>query len=106
MEFDPAELGLIDDGSTIEVCVCEVQKGRMEEAVEAFQEVFAEYRPGGFKVLFAAADIANNRITWVHRYEKGFDLTNRFYLGKFPKFPQMLWAGVRYDALQASPEEL
>ncbi|KUO53673.1 MAG: hypothetical protein APF78_05265 [Sphingomonadales bacterium BRH_c3] len=106
MQLNPADFGLIDDGSTIEVNVMEVQKGRIEDAVAAFQQAFAEYKPEGFKVIFACADIANERITWVHRYDKGFDLKNRFYLGKFGDFAHTLWAGTRYDALAASPEDL
>lgn len=106
MDFDPQEFGLIDDGSTTEVMIYHVQKGRTEEIVEVFQEVFAEYKPEGFKIVFSAVDVANDRLIWVHRYEKGFDLKNRFYLGKYPKLAHCLWAGTRYDALSASPEEL
>ncbi|MDP3675297.1 MAG: hypothetical protein Q8R44_09390 [Novosphingobium sp.] len=106
MEFSPADLGLVDDGSTIEVVNCQVQKGRTAEAVEAFQEVFSDYKPEGFKILFAAADVANERLIWVHRYEKGFDLKNRFYIGKYPKLALCLWVVERFDAIEASPEEL
>lgn len=106
MEFDPKEFGLIDDGSISEVMIYNVQQGRIAEIVEIFQETFADYRPKGFKITFAAVDVANNRLIWVHRYEKGFDLTKRFYLGKYPKLAQCLWAGTRYDALEASTEEL
>jgi hypothetical protein len=76
----------------------------MAEIVEIFQEVFTDYRPEGFDVVFAAADVPNHRLIWVHRYETGFDLTNRFYLGKFPDLAQCLWSGTRFDALAASPE--
>ena len=105
MEFDPQEFGLIDDGSTIEVTICLAQKGRLEEAVEVFQETFSEYKPEGFKILFAAADIAHDKLIWVHRYEKGFDLENRFYFGKYPKLVFCLWSIERYDVFEASPEE-
>src|SRR5688572_21135512 len=100
MEFDPDEFGLIDDGSTVEVNICHVQKGRMAEAVEVFQEVFSEYKPEGFKILFAAADVANERLIWVQRYEKCFDLKNRFYFGKYPKLTFCLWVIERFDALE------
>lgn len=106
MEFDPKEFGLVDDGSTTEVMIYHVQQGRMEEIVEVFQEVFFDYKPDGFKIVFSAVDVPNNRLIWVHRYEKGFDLTKRFYLGKYPKLAFCLWAGTRYDALEASTEEL
>jgi hypothetical protein len=102
----PADFGLIDDGSISEVMIYNVQQGRIAEIVEVFQETFADFRPQGFKIAFAAADVANNRLIWVHRYEKGFDLTKRFYLGKYPKLAHCLWSGTRYDALEASPEEL
>ncbi len=106
MDFDPAALGLIDDGSKIEVNINHVQPGRMEEAIAAFQEAFADYKPEGFKIIYACTDLANNRLIWIHRYDKDFDLANRFYLGKYPKIPMCLWAGSRYDVLAASPEEL
>ncbi|MEU1984502.1 hypothetical protein [Nocardia sp. NPDC019395] len=106
MEFRPEEFGLVDDGSTTEVMIYNVQQGRMAEAVEVFQDVFHDYRPEGFKVVFAAADVANHRLIWVHRYDKDFDLTNRFYLGKYPEFVHCLWSGTRYDALAASPGQL
>ena len=101
-----ADFGLIDDGSISEVMIYNVQQGRIAEIVEAFQETFADFKPQGFKITFAAADVANNRLIWVHRYEKGFDLTKRFYLGKYPKLAHCLWAGTRFDALEVSPEEL
>lgn len=106
MEFDPKEFGLIDDGSISEVMIYNVQQGRIAEIVEVFQQTFADYRPEGFKITFAAVDVANNRLIWVHRYENGFNLANRFYLGKYPKLALCLWAGTRYDALEASTEEL
>lgn len=86
--------------------VYNVQQGRMAEIVEVFQETFAEFKPQGFRITFAAADVANNRLIWVHRYEKGFDLTKRFYLGKYPKLAHCLWSGTRYDAVEASTAEL
>jgi hypothetical protein len=104
MEFDPGEYGLIDDGSTSEVMIYGVQQGYMAEIVEVFQEVFAEYKPEGFKIIFAAADVAHHRLIWVHRYEKGFNLENRFYLGKYTKLVHLLWSGTRYDALQLQAE--
>lgn len=106
MDFDPREYGLLDDGSTIETITAQIQEGMVEEAVEAFQEVFAEYRPEGFKMLFSAVDVAHKRLIWVHRYAPGFDLTNRFYPGKYPKFTHCLWGTSRFDALEALPEEL
>lgn len=105
MEFVPAALGMIDDGSKIEVNINHVQPGRMEEAITALQQAFAEYKPDGFKVIYACADLANNRLIWIHRYEKDFDLANRFYLGRCPQLTMCLWAGSRYDAFAASPEE-
>ncbi|MFD2577719.1 hypothetical protein ACFSTD_01870 [Novosphingobium colocasiae] len=74
MDFDPGEYGLLDDGSTIETITAQIQEGMVEEAVAAFQEVFAEYRPEGFKMLFSAVDVAHKRLIWVHRYAPGFDL--------------------------------
>jgi predicted secreted protein len=106
MDFDPAELGLVDDGSTSEVMIYHVKQGLMDEIVEIFQEVFAEYKPEGFKIIFSAVDVANNRLIWVHRYAPDFDLKNRFYLGKYPKLTHCLWAGTRFDALEATTEEL
>ena len=105
MNFDPAEFGLIDDGSTNEVMIYNVQQGRIPETVEVFQEVFAKYRPRGFQVVFAAVDIANHRLIWIHRYDKGFDMKDRFYLGKYPKLVHCIWSGTRYNALVASAEE-
>ncbi|WP_157571774.1 hypothetical protein [Nocardioides alkalitolerans] len=82
----------------------DVQPGRMDDAVRAFQETFASFRPAGFTVLFAAADVAHHRLIWVHRYERGFDLGERFYLGKYPDLVHCLWAGTRYDAVAASAD--
>lgn len=106
MEFNPGEYGLIDDGSTVETMIYHVQAGKMEEIVEVFQEVFADYKPEGFKIISAVADVANHRLIWVHRYEKGFDLANRFYLGKYPKLAHCLWSGTRFDVLAASEDEM
>jgi len=96
-----ASLGVIDDGSTIEVMVYDVQEGRLDDVVLAFQEAFNAFRPKGFSVLFAAVDVAHHRLIWVHRYDAGFDLTQRFYLGRHPDLVHCLWAGTRYDALAA-----
>jgi hypothetical protein len=63
----------------------------------------ADYRRDGFRVLFAAADEANHRIIWVHRYERDFDLSERFYLGLYPALAGCLWSGTRFDALEALP---
>src|SRR5690349_6355999 len=104
MNFDPAQLGLVDDGSTTEVMIYNVQHGRIPHTVEAFQSVFNEFRPAGFEVLFAAVDVANSRLIWVHRYDADFDLRNRFYLGKFPDLVHCVWSGTRFDALTASAD--
>lgn len=103
MDFDPAEFGLVDDGSTIETMICQIQEGKIDAAVEAFQEVFAEYKPEGYTILFSAVDVANKRLIWVHRYAPGFDLKNRFYPGKYPKLAHHLWTVTRFDVLEASP---
>lgn len=102
VSLDLDRLGLVDDGSTTEVMVYDVKAGHMEQAVLAFQEAFADFRPSGFSVVFAAADVAHERLTWVHRYDEGFDLTQRFYLGKYPQLVHCLWAGTRFDAVMAS----
>ena len=99
-----AELGLLDDESTIEVMIYDVQQGSMDEAVIAFQEAFADFRPEGFSVLFAAADQNHHRLIWAHRYEKDFDLTGRFYLGKYPQLVHCLWGGTRFDAVAAAED--
>tara|TARA_R110000787_G_scaffold168170_1_gene281048 strand:+ start:2201 stop:2527 length:327 start_codon:yes stop_codon:yes gene_type:complete len=106
MEFDPKEFGLVEDGSTIEVVTLEVQEGRMEEIVEVFQEVFSDFKPEGFSVIFSAVDLAHNKLIWIHRYEKGFDLSKRFYLGKYPKLVFCCSAGSRYDVREVSYEEI
>lgn len=98
------DLGVIEDGSTIEVMLYDVQPGRMEDAVRAFQETFADFRPSAYTVLFAAADVAHHRLIWVHRYDAEFDLRERFYLGKYPDLVHCLWAGTRYDAVAASAD--
>ncbi|KJL42327.1 hypothetical protein [Microbacterium trichothecenolyticum] len=103
-DIDLSALGIVDDGSTTEVMIYDVKPGRIDDAVVAFQEVFDHYRPEGFSILFSAVDVANNRLIWVHRYAPDFDLTQRFYLGKYPALVHVLWAGSRFDAHAASTE--